>query len=174
MLSARGAWRRLEFIAANVAAAFCSQITLTYHAEVETWENGGARNGRIARRSKRDLNRFLSCLRREPGHYLWVQEFQERGVIHYHVLGEGELAEGRVAVAWCRATGELDDAAAVCHAVEVERIESQRGARDYGPLRGQSPAEAAAAGRGGGGPLVELVAVAGDGGPGGGGELWRG
>jgi hypothetical protein len=106
-------------------------VTLTYHANVKSWEDDEARNRRIALRSKRDLNRFLSCVRQELGAYLWVQEFQERGVVHYHVLAEGVISEDRAAVVWCRATDELDDADAMRHAVTVEVIEHERRARGY-------------------------------------------
>jgi len=95
--------RGLEFIATNVAVRFRLLLTLTYQAEVEGWEDDAARNARIALRSKCDLNRFLSSLRRDLGAYLWVQEFQRRGVIHYHVLCEREVWAERVSVAWCRA-----------------------------------------------------------------------
>ena len=55
--------RRLEFIAANVGGRFRSHLTLTYHANCENWEGDTERNGRIARRSKADLNRFLYAIR---------------------------------------------------------------------------------------------------------------
>jgi hypothetical protein len=85
----RGSRRRLEFVAANLEARFQTLVTLTYHANVERWEDDAERNRRVVLRSKRDLNRFLSCLRGEFGQYLWVQEFQQRGVVHYHVLVTG-------------------------------------------------------------------------------------
>jgi hypothetical protein len=123
--------RRLEFIAANCAAEFKSFVTLTYHAEVESWEDVEGRNRRIVRRSKRDLNRFRSCLRREMGEHLWVQEFQARGVIHYHLLCEGELSRERCSAVWLRATGEWRDEAATRHAVKVEPVRGERGVRSY-------------------------------------------
>jgi hypothetical protein len=70
-------------------------------------------------------------MRRELGAYLWVQEFQVRGVVHYHALCEGEVSEERVALSWCRATEELDDAAALKHATKVDRVESQSSAKWY-------------------------------------------
>jgi hypothetical protein len=123
--------KRLEFIAANAGARFRSLLTLTYHAELQAGEDEAARNARVAVASKRDLNRFLSALRGELGAYLWVQEVQRRGVIHFHVLCEGEPSSERVAVAWCRATGELDDGDALRHAALVEPIESESAARWY-------------------------------------------
>ena len=53
-------------MAANAAVAFRTHLTLTYHANVERWEEDGERNARVARRSKRDLNRFLSALAVTP------------------------------------------------------------------------------------------------------------
>lgn len=126
-----GSRRRLEFAAANVAGRFRTLLTLTYHANVENWEDDGERNRRIAERTKRDLNRFLTCMRKALGDYLWVQEFQARGVVHYHVLCTGEPSAERVSVAWCRATGELDDAAALRHAAKTEQIGHERSARGY-------------------------------------------
>jgi hypothetical protein len=118
-------------VAANLAGGFRSLLTLTYHAQLESWEDDAARNGRIVARSKRDLNRFLSALRREIGEYLWVQEFQQRGVVHYHVLCEAEVAQERATVAWCRATEALSDADAVRHAAKVDPITDERRARGY-------------------------------------------
>src|SRR6185369_4740819 len=123
--------KRLEMIAASAANELRSLLTLTYHARAEAWEDDAARNGRIAARSKRDLNRFLSVMRRELGAYLWVQEFQARGVVHYHVLCEGEVEADRVSLACCRATDSLDDAVALKYAAKVERIESDGAARWY-------------------------------------------
>jgi hypothetical protein len=127
----RDSQRRLEFVSANLEGRFHSLLTLTYHAESGEWEADHARNRRIVVRSKKDLNRFLSCMRKELGAYLWVQEFQTRGVVHYHVLCTGEVAEERAALAWCRATGELRDIHAMRHAVKVEQIETDRAARGY-------------------------------------------
>ena len=123
--------KRLELIAASASNEFRSLLTLTYHARAEAWEDDATPNGRIVARSKRDLNRFLTTMRRELGAYLWVQEFQVRGVVHYHALCEGEVSEERVALSWCRATEELDDAAALKHATRVDRVESQGSAKWY-------------------------------------------
>lgn len=123
--------KRLELIAASAANEFRSLLTLTYHALSESWETEPARNARVVRRSKRDLNRFLSALRRRLGAYIWIQEFQERGVVHYHVICEGQVEESRAALAWCRATDALDDKDALRHAVKVEAIRGERAARHY-------------------------------------------
>jgi hypothetical protein len=45
----------------------------------EAWEDDAARSGRIACRSKRDLNRFLAAMQRELGAYLWIQELEFPG-----------------------------------------------------------------------------------------------
>jgi hypothetical protein len=123
--------RRFEYQLANVRAEFRCMATLTYHARCESWEGEEERNRRIVERSKRDLNRFLSCVRRAIGRYAWVQEFQARGVVHYHVLSENPVAQGRASFLWCRATGEADDSAAMRYAVKVEAVESRIGARSY-------------------------------------------
>jgi hypothetical protein len=94
-------------------------------------EDETERNHRVAARSKRDLNRFLSCMRSELGLYVWVQEFQRRGVVHYHALCTKEVAAERVTLAWCRATGELDDIHAMRHAAQVEPIRDESAARAY-------------------------------------------
>jgi hypothetical protein len=127
----RASSRRLEFIAANLAIPMGWMITLTYRENPRQGETDEARNYRVAKRSKSDLNRFLTCLRNEIGGYVWVQEFQERGVVHYHVLCEREVTEQRVRLVWCRAIGALDDNAALSHGVRVEAVTSPTGARSY-------------------------------------------
>jgi hypothetical protein len=140
-------------VAANAAVAFRTHMTLTYHANVERWEEDGERNARVARRSKRDLNRFLSALRKEAGAYLWVREFQARGVVHYHMLTEGAVSEERVRVVWCRAIDALGDVHALRYGTKVEVIENQLRSRSYlgryvGKERQKAlPAGVAAAGR---------------------------
>lgn len=121
----------LAFVAANAATGFRSLLTLTYHAVGDEWVSDEARNLAVVKRSKTDLNRFLSAMRGELGAYLWVQEFQARGVIHYHLLCQGLPSPERVGLVWCRATGELDDAAALRHAAKVESVTSERAARGY-------------------------------------------
>jgi hypothetical protein len=127
----RSSLTRLEFIAANAAGRFASLVTLTYHGEQEPGEDERVRNYRIAKRSKKDLNRFLTSVRKELGAYLWVQEFQVRGVVHYHVMCEGRPMEERIALAWVRATGQLEDLAARKHAVKVDSIRSEEQVRSY-------------------------------------------
>ena len=123
--------KRLELIAASAENEFRSMLTLTYHAKSEAWEDAPELNARVVRRSKRDLNRFLSSMRRLLGAYLWIQEFQKRGVVHYHLLCEGEVPPSRVALAWCRATGELDDTDALRVATKVEPIRGEPAACHY-------------------------------------------
>lgn len=70
---------RLAFVASNADCRWKSMITLTYGAQFP--DNG--------RDSKRDLNAFLTALRRTMDKglkYLWFLEFQKRGAPHYHVL----------------------------------------------------------------------------------------
>jgi hypothetical protein len=117
--------------AANAPGPLLSLLTLTYHGLMEEGETEGARNLRIARAAKRDLNRFLSCLRRELGRYVWVMEFQRRGVVHFHLLAEREVSADRVALAWCRATGQLGDTAAMRHSAKVDEVRDQMAARKY-------------------------------------------
>ena len=127
----RGSQRNLAMKAANVPAVFSSLLTLTYHGLALPGEQEDVRNLRIARRAKRDLNRFLSSTRRKLGRYLWVMEFQRRGVVHFHALCERELVAERMALAWCRATGELGDLSAMKHSVRVDVVRDQMAARSY-------------------------------------------
>lgn len=80
---------------------------------------------------KRDLHRFLNCIRPEVGAYCWIQEFQKRGAIHFHALFEAPITASRAALAWCRATGQLDDPHAMAHAVRVRAVDDQTAARRY-------------------------------------------
>lgn len=123
--------KRLAIVALNADVAFASHITLTYRARSEAWETDAARNLRIVKSSKADLHRFLRCTRRELGDYLWVQEFQARGVIHYHVLTTREATQARMADAWARASGQDGDLDVLRHGVCVDSIRSQEGARHY-------------------------------------------
>lgn len=68
--------RRLRSLAGNTCVPLKSQFCLTYH---RTTPDG--------RTVKRHLNTWFTWLRRRfPGvHYLWVLEFQTRGVPHFHV-----------------------------------------------------------------------------------------
>lgn len=68
--------RRLRFLAGNTSSALISQFCLTYH---RTCPDGAT--------VKKHLNSWLTRLRsRFPEvAYLWVLEFQTRGVPHFHV-----------------------------------------------------------------------------------------
>ena len=131
-----GAWSeassaRLRFIAVNVDSEFKSLVTLTYRTNAESWESDAERNRRVIRRSQVDRHRFLRCLADEMGAYLWVREFQKRGVVHYHVITERRVAQERVTEAWVRASGQLDDEAVHRRGVHVDAIRSQGGALAY-------------------------------------------
>lgn len=68
--------RRLRFLAGNPSIKLISQFCLTYHKTVPDGHT-----------IKKHLNSWLTRLRsRFPGvGYLWVLEFQTRGVPHFHV-----------------------------------------------------------------------------------------
>lgn len=68
--------RRLRFLAGNSCVPLVSQFCLTYHQTVP--------DGRTV---KRHLDNWLKRIRRRfpDVHYLWVLEFQTRGVPHFHV-----------------------------------------------------------------------------------------
>lgn len=123
--------KRLAIVALNADVAFRSHVTLTYRARTEAWESGPERNLRVVRASKADLHRFLRSTRRDLGDYLWVQEFQARGVVHYHVLGTESISQERAADAWARASGQEDDPDVLRHGVRVGPIQSQTGVRHY-------------------------------------------
>jgi len=123
--------RRLAFIAANVDLFFKVDVTLTHRAQQAALETAGDRNPRFVERCKRDLHRFLRALRAELGEYLWVREFQKRGVVHYHLLAQHDVPESRVSESWARATGQLDDGAVLEHGIKVDAIKSQGGVRSY-------------------------------------------
>jgi hypothetical protein len=127
----RASQRRLAFVFANVGTPLRSLITLTYHAVAESWEDDGARNQRIVKRSKADLNRFLTAMRPQLGPYLWVQEFQARGVVHYHMVCEQEVSEAEVRLVWCRAIDALDDAYARKYGAKVDVIRKEGQVRKY-------------------------------------------
>ena len=111
---------RLAFVTANVDSAFKSLLTLTDRARTDAWESDAERNGRVSRRSQADRHRFLRCLAVELGAYLWVREFQDRGVVHYHVITEHAVSHERATEAWCRASGQLNDEAVLRHGVRVD------------------------------------------------------
>lgn len=89
---------RLKFVCRNTQTPLISQFCLTYH---EKKPDG--------RQVKKHLNAWLQNLRRRNISYLWVLEFQKRGVPHFHVfLSEAvslELHES-LAKSWNRITDE--------------------------------------------------------------------
>lgn len=72
-----GSKRRLKFTASNAFPMLISQFGMTYH---QLTPDG--------REVKKHVDRFLTLLRRHfPGcGYLWIMEFQFRGVPHYHLF----------------------------------------------------------------------------------------
>jgi hypothetical protein len=69
--------RRLRFLAGNTTVPLVSQFSLTYH--------NSKPDGKTV---KKHLNSWLQRIRtRFPEiHYLWILEFQTRGVPHFHVF----------------------------------------------------------------------------------------
>ena len=95
MFSAKSA-SRLTRMARNASPALVSQFCLTYHQ--------GAPDGVTA---KKNLDAWLAALRRAaPGvGYLWILEFQSRGVPHFHVWLTAPYSEAlwkRLGAAWNR------------------------------------------------------------------------
>ena len=127
----RSSAKRLAMLVANAGAEFRTFITLTYRGTQMDGEGDRARNQRIVRRSKVDLHRFIVCLGDELGLYVWIQEFQARGVLHYHMLCENRVPVERAKEAWLRAIGSLGDVAAWEHGVKADAIEDQRQVRKY-------------------------------------------
>lgn len=123
--------KRLAMLVANCGVEFRRFITLTYHGVPRTGETVAKRNRRLVDGSKRDLHRFLVVMQRELGQFVWVQEFQQRGAVHFHMLCVGEVAAERVTEAWLRAIGSLGDHAAHLHGVKCEVIRDQRQVRKY-------------------------------------------
>ena len=68
--------RRLRFTAANASPGLISQFGMTYHNRVP-----------LGRKVREDRHNFLRTLRDEyPGMgYLWILEFQKRGIPHIHL-----------------------------------------------------------------------------------------
>jgi hypothetical protein len=67
-------------------------ITLTYH-----------KNERDHVKSKKDLHKFLTYLRRNHTDHsgIWRLEWQDRGAIHYHILTFGRyIRHGEIAETW--------------------------------------------------------------------------
>ncbi len=125
--------RRLAWVLANAPTDFAVHLTVTYHARVDEADGDqvAKRNRTLVQRAKTDMNRFLAAIGKEAGRYVWIQEFQQRGAIHFHVLLEQAVDERRLAVVWCRATGQLHDPHALEHAVRARQVEDQTKARRY-------------------------------------------
>jgi hypothetical protein len=70
-------------------------------------------------------------MRRELGGYVWVQEFQARGVVHFYVLCEREVGENRVRLVWCRAIDALGDGDAFRYGAKAEVVRSEDATRSY-------------------------------------------
>lgn len=94
--------RRLRRVASEAGEQLKSQFCLTYH---ETRPDGA--------QVKAHINAWLTWLRREVKgvKYLWVLEFQKRGVPHYHVFLSLEAQKSstlheRMAYQWHKITGE--------------------------------------------------------------------
>lgn len=84
---------RLLMLATETKVQFQSMMTLTYGAEFP-YEG---------KRVKKDLNRFLTWVRRRlKCEYLWFLEFQKRGAPHIHILLSTERIDRyEFAKAWC-------------------------------------------------------------------------
>lgn len=100
--------RRLEFTIRNTAHAFVSQIALTYHHNL-------ASDGQEV---KRHLDNLLRRLRTKFPFvkYLWILEFQQRGVPHYHLfltVPPDKSLHEFIARSWNRITGETEQHLAV-------------------------------------------------------------
>ena len=88
--------RRLRFRALNAFPALISQFGMTYHFRIPD-----------GREAKEDLHIFLVALRRECSGvgYLWILEFQVRGVLHFHIwltLPVSDDLHGFLASTWNR------------------------------------------------------------------------
>jgi hypothetical protein len=98
--------RELVFRLLNSQHPFLQAVTLTYPGFVpEQATKDQVRE--LVKRAKRDLNRWLSALRRngELKHYAWVQEFQKRGAVHFHLLLCSVVDPKRLSLLWHLATG---------------------------------------------------------------------
>jgi hypothetical protein len=101
-----------------------SMLTLMYHGAYN-YSSGGAIDELDFRKSKRHLNAWLQNLRDRNIQYLWADEFQRRGVVHYHVImdrrfddcalwdDKGKNSWRPLMESWLRITGQDEDKAAV-------------------------------------------------------------
>lgn len=93
-----GAARRFRFSVVNAAVDWVGLVHLTYPAQFPS-------NGREV---KAHLHRFLLWLNGKGVRWAWVQEFQERGAPHFHVLVSGWLDRKGVARKWFEIVGSGD------------------------------------------------------------------
>lgn len=59
--------RNLVMVAANAGGTFCSHLTITCRSLTDVGKDEGEPSLLIARRAKKDLNRFLTSIRYEIG-----------------------------------------------------------------------------------------------------------
>jgi len=78
----------------EITRDFQSFITLTYRGMPDV------------RQAKRDLNSFLTNFRRQYSgvRYIWSQEFQDRGAIHFHILSDIPVDMLRLRSKWIKGT----------------------------------------------------------------------
>lgn len=120
----RASQRRLSFVARNCGDNLTSQFCMTYHKKRPTGEE-----------SKKHLNTFLTTLRqRFPDlKYLWIMEFQSRGVVHYHLfsnLTPSTAIRLRLARLWNQITEETEEHRRF-HAFPINFIKWDMGSGNY-------------------------------------------
>lgn len=87
----RDSSRRLKLLLRNLNTDLCNMITLTYPADFFS-------DGRLC---KRHLNVFLQWLRDQyNAKYVWVQEFQERGALHFHIVVDVWIHKLKIREEW--------------------------------------------------------------------------
>lgn len=123
---------KLAFTALNTPSNFTSMITLTYPAQYPS----------DGREVKKDLNKFMTYMRRKIGtfEYLWFLEFQKRGAPHFHILttlkGPTDGERETMAEIWADAVSQTESDWRKVKAVHVhtsawEKIKSAHGAQAY-------------------------------------------
>lgn len=118
--------RRLRRVASECGDELVSQFCLTYQHSDPDGET-----------VKRHLNVWLTWLRRRaPGvRYLWILEFQKRGVPHFHVFlnlqaGDAEL-HAEMARKWHAVTMEMDSAHLAFHLNQKNWMDWDMGSGAY-------------------------------------------
>lgn len=122
--------RFLKLLAMIGRTDSCLFVTLTTHALRSEWEV-----------SKDDFHKFRDNLQKQCPDVcgVWRFAWQSRGSAHYHLLlwgaggcgnGDGDC-EALLSRIWLKATGELSDAAARKHAVDVRQCFDFRGSGLY-------------------------------------------